>query len=443
MGTVSVLRKIPPHNLEAEETILGGILLDNTALDRVMEIINESDFYYLSNQKIYRAILDLNERGQAVNVISVIDLIKSRGESEIVGGATYIAELFEKAISAAFIVDFAKIVKDKSSLRAMVRVSGEIADRCYTEEDVDHFIDEAEHMVFSVAGKRNRSSFLHIGESAASIAAEIEKAVQTKNTVTGISTGFIDVDRMTCGLQPSDLIVIASRPSVGKTSFATNIAYYVAHDSHIPVAFFSLEMSRNQLVSRIVSSAARVDHMCVKTGHLNDSEFARLSMSLGKLAYIPIFVDDNAAQNVLEVRSKARKMKREKNISLIVIDYLQLMTGAKKTENRVQEITEISRQLKILAKELNVPVVALSQLNRQLEYRSDKRPLVSDLRESGGIEQDADVIMLLYRDEVYNSDPTTAGIAEVNIGKNRNGPTGVVKLAFHKEYTRFDNYIPD
>lgn len=436
------LRKVPPQSLEAEESVLGGILLDRHALDRVIEVVGADDFYRESHRKIFRAMLALSEKNEPIDLVTLADMLKARGELQEVGGATYLAELADKVPSAAHIVHYARIVREKAVMRHLIAVANEIATRCYNgQEDIERFLDEAERLIFDVSERRIRPSFSKMGDMIMDTIKTVERLFERKELVTGVPTGFIDLDRMTAGLQPADLIIVAARPSMGKTAFVLNIAQYVALQTNTGVAIFSLEMSKEQLVLRMLCSEARVDNAKVRTGYLGERDFPRLAMAAGRLAEAPIYIDDTPAQNVLEMRAKARRLKREANIGLVIIDYIQLMRGLTAQENRTQELSEISRGLKSLAKELHVPVIALSQLNRQVEQRADKRPIMSDIRESGSIEQDADVIMFIYRDEMYRQDSQDEGIAEVILGKQRNGPTGTVRLAFRKEYTRFDNLV--
>jgi replicative DNA helicase len=436
------LRKVPPQSLDAEESVLGGVLIDVHALDRVVEVMSVDDFYRETHRKIFRAMLSLSEKGEPIDLITLTDVLRARGELQEIGGATYLAELADKVPSAANITHYARIVREKGVLRGLIAVSNEIASRCYNgEDDVERFLDEAERLIFDVSEKRVRPSFFKVGDMIMDTIKTVEKLFERKELVTGVPTGFLDLDRMTAGLQPSDFVIVAARPSMGKTAFVLNIAEYVALHANKGVGIFSLEMSKEQLVLRMLCSQARVDNAKVRTGYLGERDFPRLAMAAGRLAEAPIFIDDTPAQNVLEVRAKARRLKREANIDLVIIDYLQLMRGLTAQENRTQELSEISRSLKSLAKELNVPVVALSQLNRQVEQRSEKKPVMSDIRESGAVEQDADLIMFIYRDEVYKPDSQDEGVAEIIIGKQRNGPTGTVRLSFRKEYTRFDNLI--
>lgn len=436
------LRKVPPQSLDAEESVLGSILLDPNALDRVIEAMTDADFYRESHRKIFRAMISLSEKNEPIDLVTLTDTLKARGELQDVGGAIYLAELSDKVPSAANVAHYARIIREKAVLRSLINVSNEIAGRCYSgEEDIEQFLDEAERLIFDVSEKRIRPAFFKLGDMIMDTIKIVEKLYERKEMVTGVPTGFLDLDRMTAGLQPADLVIVAARPSMGKTAFVMNIAQYVALHANTAVGVFSLEMSKEQLVMRMLCSEARVDNAKVRAGYLGERDFPRLAMAAGRLGDAPIFIDDTPAQNVLELRAKARRLKREANLGLVIIDYLQLMRGLTSQENRTQELSEISRGLKSLAKELNIPVVALSQLNRQVEQRADRRPMMSDIRESGAIEQDADVIAFIYRDEVYKQDSQDEGIAEIIIGKQRNGPTGTVRLAFRKEYTRFDNLV--
>jgi replicative DNA helicase len=436
------LRRVPPQSLDAEESVLGSILLDSHALDRVIETMSDTDFYRESHRKIFRAMIALSEKNEPIDLVTLTDTLKARGELQDIGGAIYLAELSDKVPSSANVAHYARIIREKAVMRSLINVCNEIASRCYNgEEDIEQFLDEAERLIFDVSEKRIRPAFFKLGDMIMDTIKTVEKLYERKEMVTGVPTGFLDLDRMTAGFQPADLVIVAARPSMGKTAFVMNIAQYVALHANTAVGVFSLEMSKEQLVMRMLCSEARVDNAKVRAGYLGERDFPRLAMAAGRLAEAPIFIDDTPAQNVLELRAKARRLKREANLGLVVIDYLQLMRGLTAQENRTQELSEISRGLKSLAKELNVPVVALSQLNRQVEQRADRRPMMSDIRESGAIEQDADVIAFIYRDEVYKQDSQDEGIAEIIIGKQRNGPTGTVRLAFRKEYTRFDNLV--
>ena len=435
------LRKVPPQNLEAEESVLGGILLDPDALDRIIEVMSAADFYRDAHRTIFETMLALSERGEPIDLITLSDALKARGQLPQVGGATFLAELGDKVPSAANVAHYARIVRDKAVLRSLIRVSGEIVGRCYdSQDDIEQFLDEAERLIYDVSEQRIRPAFFKVGDMIMDTIKTVEQLYERKEMVTGVPTGFLDLDQKTAGLQPADLVIIASRPSMGKTAFALNIAQYVALQTNATVGVFSLEMAKEQLVMRLLCAEARVDNAKVRAGYLAERDFPRLAMAAGRLAEAPIFIDDTPGLNVLELRAKARRLKREHDLGVVIVDYLQLMRGLdQKQENRVQELAEISRGLKALAKEMQVPVVALSQLNRQVETRGDKRPIMSDIRESGSIEQDADVILFLYRDEMYHADSADEGTAEIIIGKQRNGPIGTVRLAFRSEYTRFEN----
>ncbi len=375
------LKRVPPQSLDAEESVLGGVLLDTHALDRVVELMREEDFYRESHRKIFRAMIALSERGEPIDLITLTDVLRSKGELQEIGGATYLAELQEKIPSAANIAHYAKIVREKAILRGLINVCQEIAGRCYSGADeIDQFLDEAERLIYDVSEKRARPAFSKLGDMIMDTIKLVERLYEKKELVTGVATGFLDLDSKTAGLQPSDLVIVAARPSMGKTAFVLNIAQYAALHANVPVAIFSLEMSKEQLVMRMLCSEARVDNAKVRTGYLGDRDFPRLAMAAGRLSDAPIYIDDTPGQNVLEMRAKARRLKREANIGLLIIDYLQLMRGFAQ-ENRTQELSEISRGLKSLAKELNIPVIALSQLNRQVELRADKRPIMSDIRE--------------------------------------------------------------
>jgi replicative DNA helicase len=438
------LRKVPPQSLEAEESVLGGVLLDNHALDRALEFITAEDFYRESHRKIMRAMIELNQRGEPVDLITLSDALKSGNHLQEVGGSAYLAELADKVPTAANVAYYARIVRQKSVLRSLIHTATEIATMGYESGgDVDQFLDEAEHKIFEISERKVRPSFIHVRDIMIASMKTIEHMYERKELVTGVATGFVDLDRMTAGLQPSDLIIIAGRPSMGKTAFALNIAQYVGIMSKLGVGVFSLEMSKEQLGLRMLCSEARANQSKVRTGYIPASAFPELAKAASRLSEARIYIDDTPALSVLELRAKARRLKREREakLGLIVVDYLQLMRGHD-ADNREQEISGISRSLKALAKELDVPVIALSQLNRQVEARSDKRPVMADLRESGAIEQDADVIAFLYRPIVYDKN-AEEGAAEVIIAKQRNGPIGTVPLTFISEYTRFENRAED
>jgi replicative DNA helicase len=434
------LRKLPPQSLEAEEALLGGILLDNTAIDRVLELVAPDDFYREAHRKIMRAMIELSQRGEPVDLITLTDALKAHGELQGVGGAAYLTELADKVPTAANTGHYARLVRQKAVMRSLIQAATEIATQGYESNvDVDQFLDTAEHKIFEISERKVRPSFFRIRDIMVDSMKAIEQLYERKELVTGVPTGFVDFDRLTAGLQPSDLIVVAGRPSMGKTAFALNVAEYAALHAQVGVAVFSLEMSKEQLVLRMLCSQARVDQSRVRSGFAAERDFPKLALAASHLADSPIFIDDTPALSVLELRAKTRRLKRDRDakLGLVIVDYLQLMRGHD-TDSREQEISGISRSLKALAKEIDVPVIALSQLNRQVEARADKRPVMADLRESGAIEQDADVIAFLYRPIVYDR---TAGErdAEVIIGKQRNGPIGIVPLTFMSEYTRFEN----
>ena len=435
------LHRLPPQNLEAEASILGGVLLENEAINTVLELVNAEDLYRESHRKIFRAMVDLWDRSEPVDLITLSDQLKANGDLEAVGGSAYLAELAGQVPTAANIAYYARIVREKAILRHLIRASTDIASRGLEERgDVDDFLDDAEQAIFDIAEKRISSSFVRVGDVMTETIKKVDELYQRKEMVTGVATGYRDLDRLTAGFQPSDLLIVAGRPGMGKTAFALNIAVNAAFRG-IGVAVFSLEMAMEQLVLRMLCSEARVDHSRLRTGYLRDTEFPALVKAAGRLGDAPVYIDDTPAVTVLEVRAKTRRLVRDRSrkIGLVVIDYLQLMRGHRDSPNREQEISEISRSLKALAKELRVPVVALSQLNRRVEERGDKHPVMADLRESGAIEQDADVIMFVYRDEAYDA-TKNPGVAEIIIAKQRNGPVDTLKLTFLKEYTRFEDY---
>ncbi len=443
------LHKLPPSNIEAEQSVLGAILLENNAIDRTIEFIVADDFYKEAHRRIYTAMLDLNESGEPIDVITLPAILKSREELDRVGGVSYIAALVNAIPNAANIRHHCKIVREKAILRNLINSASDLITKAYMEpENVDEFLDEAERVVFAIAEKKIKPSFFPIKEVIKDSFEMVEKLFDRKEMITGIPTGYKDLDEMTAGLQPSDLIIVAGRPSMGKTAFCLNIASNAAIKSNLPVAIFSLEMSKEQLVIRMLASEARIDAKQLRTGHLAQSDWNKLTTGAGVLSEVKIYLDDSSALNVLELRAKARRLKREHGLGLIIIDYLQLMRGYGNTESRQQEISDISRSLKGLAKELSCPIIALSQLNRAIETRVDRKPLLADLRESGAIEQDADVIMFIYREEFYKrcecpmDGPCMCGRrgkATISIGKQRNGPTGDVNLTFVSKYARFED----
>jgi len=434
------LDKVPPQNLEAEMAVLGSMLIDEDAISVAAEIIGSDSFYKDSHRKVFETMLSLYSANKAVDLITLTDELKRSGILEEIGGVSFLTSLVNSVPTAANISHYVSIVKEKSILRTLINNSTKIVSLCYgTEGNVDVLVDQAEKLVFEVSDRKSQGSYLHLKEIIKDSIETIDRLYQRKAHVTGIPTGFIDFDNVTSGLQASDLIVIAGRPSMGKSALALGIAEYAGVAEKIPLAIFSLEMSKEQLVQRMLCSHAKVDAHKVRTGYLATSDWPRLTAAAGKLSEAPIFIDDAPSISVMELRAKARRLKAHQDIQLVILDYLQLMRGSTSVENRQQEISEISRCLKALARELRVPIVAISQLSRAVEARTDHRPQLSDLRESGAIEQDADVVVLILREEYYNPKPENQGIAEVIIAKQRNGPVGSMKLAFIKEYTRFEN----
>ncbi|MEA3471120.1 MAG: replicative DNA helicase [Thermodesulfobacteriota bacterium] len=434
------LHKVPPQNLEAEQSVLGGILLDNMAINNVLEILVTDDFYSEAHRKIFTAIIELSEKNEPSDLITLSSILRDKKQLEGIGGESYLASLVDAVPSAANISYYSKIVKEKSILRKLIGAATDILNKSYdSSADIDSVLDESEHTIFEISENKVKPTFFPIKEIIKDSFKTIESLYERKALITGVSTGFKKVDEITSGFQNSELIIIAGRPSMGKTALAINIAQYASIENEMPVAVFSLEMSKEQLAFRLLASEAKVDSQKLRRGFVGEVDWPKLTTAAGRLSEAPIYIDDTPAISVLEMKAKARRLKAERGLGLVILDYLQLMRG--RGPSREQEISEISRSLKALAKELEVPVVALSQLNRQVEARSDRRPQLADLRESGAIEQDADVIMFIYRDEVYNKseDNPEKGLAEVIIGKQRNGPTGLVKLSFLKEYTRFEN----
>lgn len=439
--------KLPPHSIEAEQSVLGGLMLDNQAWDKVADIIIESDFYRQDHQLIYQHISRLIEQNKPADVITVAESLENAAELQHAGGLAYIGAIAQNTPSAANIRRYAEIVRERSIMRKLAQVSTQITDSAYNPagRSAGDLLDEAESRIFEIAEQsaHGKQGFVDIQPLLKQVVERIEVLYNRSNPsdITGIPSGFNDLDQKTSGFQPGDLIIVAGRPSMGKTAFALNIGEHVALETSKPVAVFSMEMGGVQLAMRMLGSIGRLDQHKMRTGQLNDDDWPRLTHALGKLNDAPIFIDESAGLNSLELRARARRLYRQyEGLGLIIIDYLQLMSATSPgSENRAAEISEISRSLKALAKELQVPVIALSQLNRGLEQRPNKRPIMSDLRESGAIEQDADVILFIYRDEVYNPDTPDKGIAEIIIGKQRNGPIGKVDLTFLGEFTRFEN----
>ncbi len=439
------LYKLPPQNTEAEQSILGSILLENGTINAALEILRKDDFYSEAHRKIFSMVVELSEKNEPVDLITLSNALKDRNQLDSVGGTSYLASLVDNVPSAANVANYSKIVKEKAILRGLIGSATEIINSCYeTGSDVDQVLDKAEHRIFEISENKVRPSFYAMRDIIKTSFKSIENLFNRKELITGVATGFERIDDMTSGLQNSDLIIIAGRPSMGKTAFALNIAQYAALESQIPVAVFSLEMSKEQLAFRLLASEARVDSQRMRKGFLGEMDWPKLTEAAGRLSEAAMYIDDTPAITVLEMKAKSRRLKADKDLGLIVVDYIQLMRGGSSRDSREQEISEISRSLKALAKELQVPVIALSQLNRKVEDRPNRRPQMADLRESGAIEQDADVIAFIYRDEVYNKadDNPEKGKAEIIIGKQRNGPTGTVKLAFLNQFTTFENLAP-
>jgi replicative DNA helicase len=436
------LQKVPPHNLEAEQSILSAILIENNTLPEVLEILSEQDFYREAHRKIFKAMIELFERNEPADLVTLMNFLKERGQLESLGGASYLAELVDAVPMAVNAAHYAKIVQEKATLRRLIERAASITTRCFEDRgDVEEILDFAERSIFEISENKIKPSFYPLGEILTETYKAVEDAYENKALVTGVPTGFRGLDEKTSGFQSGDLVVIAGRPSMGKTALALNIVRNAALETEEPSAIFSLEMSKEQLSLRMLSAEARVDSSRMRGGFLSEADLARINRAAGALYDLPIYIDDSPAISALEIRAKARRMKMEKALGIIVIDYLQLMRGRGSAERRELEISEISRSLKALAKELHIPVIALSQLNRKVEERTNKRPVLSDLRESGAIEQDADVILFIYRDEVYNKeeDNRNKGMAELILAKQRNGPIGTVKLAFLEQYTRFES----
>jgi replicative DNA helicase len=439
--------KLPPHSLEAEQSILGGLLLDNEAADRIGDIVAEEDFYSDAHRVIYRHIATLGSEGKPVDVVTLSEALASVQRLDYVGGLAYLGALVANVPTAANIRHYADIVRERSILRQLASTAGEIADSAFNPlgRHAKAVLDEAEAKVLHIAeqGARGQRTYAVLKDVLVSVVDRIEQLYNRDNPsdVTGVATGYTDLDRMTSGLQPGDLVIVAGRPSMGKTALAVNIGEYVALELKQPVVVFSMEMGASQLAMRLIGSVGKLDQHKLRTGRLGPDDWERLSSALGRLSEAQILIDETPALNAIEVRSRARRLQKQYGqLGLVIVDYIQLMQAQSAGENRATEISEISRSLKSLAKELKVPVVALSQLNRSLEQRPNKRPVMSDLRESGAIEQDADVILFIYRDEVYNEDSPDKGVAEIIVAKQRNGPIGMVRLTFLGEHTRFENY---
>jgi len=440
--------RLPPQSLEAEQAVIGGLLLDNTAFDRVADLLRPDDFYRGDHRQIYTAITSLIDKAHPADVVTVHEALSTIGKAEEIGGLIYLNRLAQDTPSAANIRRYAEIVRDRAILRRLIAVADDIANQALNPQgrDTRSLLDEAESKIFNIneEGARGRSGFQSLPDLLSQVVDRIGQLYDQSNHsgITGVPTGFTDLDKMTSGFQPGDLVIVAGRPSMGKTAFSLNIGEHVAVDQSLPVAVFSMEMGATQLAMRMVCSVGRLDQQRVRTGQLVDDDWPRLTNAIQKMQDSQLYIDETPGLNALELRSRARKLSRQcGQLGLVIVDYLQLMSSASASgENRATEISEISRSLKGIAKELQCPVIALSQLNRSLEQRPNKRPVMSDLRESGAIEQDADVIIFIYRDEVYNPDSPEKGTAEIIIGKQRNGPIGTVRLTFLGKYTKFENY---
>jgi replicative DNA helicase len=434
------IKKVLPHSSEAEQSVIGSMIMDKDAIVAATEIISGDDFYEQRFGVLFDAMVELFNEGKPVDLITLQNKLKEKDVPPELCSLEFIRDLITSVPTSANVRYYANIVKEKSTLRQLIKVTEGISNECYLDkEKVETILETTEKKVFDILQKRNTGDFVGIRDIVFKSLESIEAAARNKGSVTGVSTGFYDLDYKTAGLQPSDLILIAARPSMGKTAFVLNIAEHVALRSNVTTAIFSLEMSKDQLVKRILSMHSKVDSQSMRSGDLSDDDWLKLVESARTIGNSNLIIDDTSSISIGELRSKCRKFKLEHNLGLVIIDYLQLMSGSKKSESRQQEISEISRSLKGLAREINAPVVALSQLSRAVEQRPDKRPMLSDLRESGAIEQDADVVMFIYRDDYYNKDSEEAGVSEIIIGKQRNGPTGTIKLAWLSQYTKFAN----
>lgn len=438
---LGALGRIPPQSVEAEQSVIGSMLIDKEVIPVVMEVLKPEDFYRPDHKEIYDVIIELFDKAQPIDLITVSERLKLHGKLELVGGLEYLTNIATEVPTTANVKHYAKIVEEKSLLRKLIKASSDIVDLGFTaSEEVSFILDKAEQSIFDILQKRSSQGFVPIRDVLVDTFNKLEELYNNKGHITGIPTGFADLDYKTSGLHNSDLILVAARPAMGKTAFALNLAQNAAVHSGVPVAIFSLEMSKEQLVNRMLCSEAMVDSSRMKTGQLEDNDWQKVAKALGPLSEAPIYIDDTPGISITEIRAKCRRLKLEHNLGLVVIDYLQLMQGSRsKNENRQQEISEISRSLKILAKEINVPVVCLSQLSRAAETRTDHRPILSDLRESGAIEQDADIVMFLYRDDYYNPETEKKNIAEVILAKHRSGSTGTIELVWLGQFTKFAN----
>jgi replicative DNA helicase len=439
----SQLERLPPQSLEAEQAVLGALLVSGDGVSRVVDVLEPEYFYRKAHQIVYAAMLDLYDKNEPVDIVTVSQALKDEGKLELVGGRQYITDLSTSVATTANLEYYGKLVQEKALLRSLIKAGTEIVGTCYEETEADIALDKAEHLIFTLAQKRNMQSLVHIKHIVETSFQNIEARYENRDTLSGVPSGFYDLDAMTSGFQSNDLIIIAARPSMGKTAFVLNIAQAAAVEHNVPVAIFSLEMSKESLVQRMLCAEAKIDANRLRTGHLHTNDWTHLAMAMGRLGEAPVYIDDSAMMNVLEIRAKCRRLKSEnKALGLVIIDYIQLLQGRKGgTDNRVQEVSEISRGLKTLARELGTPVIALSQLSRAVEARQNKRPMLSDLRESGAIEQDADLVMFIYRDEYYNPESEKRGEAEIIIAKQRNGPVGTVDLLYQGSITRFLNKV--
>ncbi len=436
----AILKRVLPHSIEAEQSVIGSMIIDREAIVAATEIVSEQDFYSKQYGVLFETMVELNDEGKPVDLVTLQDKLREKDVPPEVSSLEFVRDLITAVPTSANVKYYASIVAEKATLRKLIRLNEEIANTCYTgKESLEVILEETEKKTFELVQKRNSGEFVPIRQVVINAMDKIEQASKNKGAVTGIPTGFIDLDFRTAGLQPSDLILVAARPSMGKTAFVLNIAQYMAFHENKTVAIFSLEMSKEQLVNRLFSLESKVDSQKIRTGNLSDQDWEKLIESAGVIGKSNLIIDDTPGISIAELRSKCRKYKLEHNLAIIIIDYLQLMSGSGKSDSRQQEISDISRSLKSLARELSVPVVALSQLSRAVEQRPDHRPMLSDLRESGAIEQDADVVMFIYRDDYYNHDTELKNIAEIIIAKQRNGPIGTIQLVWLPDYTKFAN----